>query len=304
MTRRIAFIFNAHAGGGSGRAWLETNRQTVETVAAGGPITVVENGTQIQAAVDQALTRECDAVVAGGGDGTLNAVASKLVGLSTALGVLPLGTLNHFAKDASLPMDPSAALQSIATCHTAQLDVGEVNGLFFLNNSSIGLYVDVVRDRERQQTRLGRGKWPAFAWAMVGALRRYPFLTVALTMDGRAVSHRTPFVFVGNNAYRTEGLQIGQRDGLRGGALSVYVADRAGRWRLLALGLRALVGQLRQARDFKAFRAAELRIDTEHQHLRVAIDGELRRLDAPLHYRIRPGALRVIVPGSQPEDAT
>ena len=304
MTRRIAFIINAKAGGGSGRAWLEANRQAVEIIAAGGPITVVENGAQIQAAVDQALTRQCDAVVAGGGDGTLNAVASKLVGLPTGFGVLPLGTLNHFARDASLPMDPSAALRSIAIGHTTQIDVGEVNGLFFLNNTSIGLYVDVVRDRERQQTRLGRGKWPAFAWAIVGALRRHPFLTVALTMDGHALSHRTPFVFVGNNAYRTEGLQIGQRADLRGGALSVYVADGAGRWRLLALGLRALVGQLRQALDFKAFRALELRIDTGRQHLRVAIDGELRRLDAPLHYRIRPGALRVIVPESQPEDAT
>ena len=243
-------------------------------------------------------------MVAGGGDGTLNAVASRLVGLPIAFGVLPLGTLNHFAKDAGIPTDPSAALRSIATGYTTQLDVGEVNGLFFLNNSSIGLYVDVVRDRERQQTRLGRGKWPAFAWAMVGALRRYPFLTVALTMDGHALSHRTPFVFVGNNAYRTEGLLIGQRDGLRGGALSVYVADHAGRWRLLALGLRALVGQLRQARDFKDFRAAELRIDTGHQHLRVAIDGELRRLDAPLHYRILPRALRVIVPESLREDTT
>ena len=304
MTRAIAFIFNAHAGGGSGRVWLETNRQAVEAIAAGGPITIVESGARIQAAVDLALARRCDAVVAGGGDGTLNAVASKLVGLPTAFGVLPLGTLNHFAKDAGLALDPLAALRSIAAGHTKQLDVGEVNGLFFLNNSSIGLYVDVVRDRECQQTRLGRGKWPAFAWAILGALRRYPFLTVALIMDGHALSHRTPFVFVGNNAYRTEGLQIGQRDGLRGGALSVYVVDRAGRWRLLALGLRALVGQLRQARDFKAFRTAELRIDTGHRRLRVAMDGEVRQLDAPLQYRIHPGALRVIVPESQPEDAT
>ena len=304
MKGMIAFIFNLHAGGGLGRAWLETHRPAVEAIAAGGPITVIENGAQIQAAVEQALALQCDAVVAGGGDGTLNAVASKLVGLPTAFGVLPLGTLNHFAKDAGLPMDPSAALHSIAAGQTTQLDVGEVNGLFFLNNSSIGLYVDMVRDRERQQTRLGRGKWLAFVWATVGALRRWPFLTVTLTMDGHALSHRTPFVFVGNNAYRTEGLQIGQRDGLRGGTLSVYVADRAGRWRLVAVGLRALVGQLRQARDFKDFRATELRVDTGHDHLRVANDGELRRLDAPLHYRIHPGALRVIVPASQAEDAT
>ena len=302
MTRTIAFIFNVHAGGGAGREWLETNRQAVETLAAGGHVTVVESGAQIQAAVDQALAQQCDAIVAGGGDGTLNAVAAKLVGLPIAFGVLPLGTLNHFAKDAGIPIDPSEALSSIATGYTTQLDVGEVNGHFFLNNSSIGLYVDLVRDRERQQTRLGRGKWPAFAWAMVGTLRRYPFLTVALTIDGHAVLHRTPFVFVGNNAYRTEGLQIGQRDGLRGGALSAYVADHAGRWRLLALGLRALLGRLREARDFRAFGATALRVDTRHRQLRVAIDGELRRLDAPLLYRVHAGALRVIVPVQPLED--
>lgn len=302
MARRIAFIFNAHAGDGSGGAWLATHRREVETIAAGGAITVVQYGSEISAAVDQALTLQCDVVVAGGGDGTLNAVASKLVGLKTAFGVLPLGTLNHFARDAGIPMDPTAALDSIALGQTRQIDVGEVNGVIFLNNSGIGLYVDVVRDRESQETRLGRGKWLAFAWAMVGAIRRYPFLTVSLTMDGRAVSHRTPFVFVGNNAYQTEGLQIGQRDGLCGGKLSVYVADRAGRWRLMAIGLRALAGTLRQARDFKSFCVTELRIGTEHHHLRIAIDGELRRLDAPLHYRIRPGALRVIVPRSQAGD--
>ena len=296
MKRPTAFIFNGHAGGGFDRAWLEANRPAIEAIAAGGPISVAENGEQIQAAVEQALAMQCAAVVAGGGDGTLNAVASKLVGRPIAFGVLPLGTLNHFAKDLGIPLDPSAALRSIGAAHTVDVDVGEVNGHFFLNNSSIGLYVDLVRDRERQQLRLGRGKWPAFFWAFLGALRRYPFLSVALTLNGHAFVHRTPLVFVGNNAYRTEGLQIGQRDGLQGGVLSVYVTDRAGRARLFALGLRALLGRLRQAGDFRAFFAPELRIDTAHRRLRVSTDGELRRLETPLHYRIHPRALRVIVP--------
>ena len=218
---------------------------------------------------------------------------------SHLLGLLESSAI-HFARDAGVPTDPLAALRSIAAGDTRQVDVGEVNGHFFLNNSSIELYVDLVRDRERQQTRLGRGKWPAFAWALVSALRRYPFLTVVLTVDGHTFSHRTPFVFVGNNAYLTEGLQIGQRDGLRGGELSLYVADRAGRWRLLGLGLRALAGRLRQVQDFRALSATQLRIDTGHRRLRVAIDGELRRLEAPLQYRIHPGALRLIVPSSPP----
>lgn len=301
MKRTIAFIINVHAGGSSGREWLETNRQAVEALAVGGPISLVETGAQIQAAVDQALAQKCNAVVAGGGDGTLNAVAAKLAGLPIAFGVLPLGT-NHFARDAGIPADPLDALSAIAAGHTAQLDLGEVNGHFFLNNSSIGLYVDLVRDRERQQTRLGRGKWPAFVWALVGTLRRYPFMTVALTIGGRAVTHRTPFVFVGNNAYLTEGLQIGRRAGLRGGELSAYVADRAGRWRLLALGLRALLGRLREARDFRAFSTTALRVDTGHRQLPVAIDGELRRINAPLLYRSHPGALRVILPAPPAKD--
>ena len=296
MTQPTAFIFNGHAGHGFDSAWLDANRQAIEAIAAGGPISVVENGDQLRAAVDQALALQCATVVAGGGDGTLNAVASRLVDRPVAFGVLPLGTLNHFAKDLGIPLDPVAALRSIAAAHTIEVDVGEVNGHVFLNNSSIGLYVDMVRDREHQQTRLGRGKWPAFAWAFVGALRRYAFMKVSLTVGGQALVHRTPFVFIGNNVYLTEGLQIGQRDGLQAAVLSVYVTDRAGRWRLLGLGLRALAGRLRQARDFRAFVATDLRIDTAHRRLRVATDGEIRQLDTPLHYRIRPRALRVIVP--------
>lgn len=301
MTQRTAFIFNGHAGGGFDPAWLDANRAEIERIAAGGPISVVEDGAQIDAAVEKALALACRSIVAGGGDGTLNAVASKLVGRKVAFGVLPMGTLNHFAKDLGIPLDPSAALLCIAAGHEIAVDVGEVNGHFFLNNSSIGLYVDVVRDRERQQPRLGRGKWPAFAWAVVGALRRYPFLTVELTLDGLARVHRTPLVFVGNNVYRTEGLQIGQRQGLQGGVLSVYVTDRAGRWRLLALGLRAVIGRLREAKDFRAFVATDLRIATAHRSLRVATDGEIRRIDTPLRYRSHPGALRVIVPAGPHE---
>ena len=301
MTRPTAFIINGRAGPGFDAGWLDANRHAIEAIAAGGPISVVESGDQLHAAVDHALAMRCAAVVAGGGDGTLNAVASRLIHGPVAFGVLPLGTLNHFAKDLGVPLDPSAALRSIAAGHTTTVDVGEVNGRYFLNNSSIGLYVDMVRDRERQQTRLGRGKWLAFAWAMVGALRRYPFMSVTLTVDGQAFVHRTPLVFVGNNAYLTEGFQIGQRDGLRAGVLSVYVTDRAGRWRLLGLGLRALFGRLRQAGDFRVLLATDLRIDTGHRRLRVATDGELRRLDTPLNYRIHPLALRVIVPAPEPE---
>lgn len=296
---RTAFIFNNHAGRGFNAEWLETNRAAIEAVAQKGPVTTVNDGDQIREAVKAALAQGCEAVVAGGGDGTLNAVASCLVGKPVVFGVMPLGTLNHFAKDLGVPLEPLEALQCIAGGATVQVDVAEVNGHYFLNNSSIGLYVDVVRDREQQQMRLGRGKWAAFAWALLRALRRYPFMTVRLKVDGRDHTHRTPFLFVGNNVYTTEGLQIGQRAGLSDGLLSIYVVDRASRWRLMVLGLRGLAGKLRQERDFRQMTASDLVVETSRRSLHVATDGETRRLHSPLHYKIHPGALRVFVPAAR-----
>ncbi len=199
MSEPIAFILNRHAGSSADGGWLKTHRTAVEAVAAGGPITEAADGDEIRAAVEAALQQGCKTIVAGGGDGTLNAVASLLIGKPVTFGVLPLGTLNHFAKDLGVPIDPLQALQGLPSAAAIEVDMAEVNGHYFLNNSSIGLYVNIVHSRERQQTRLGRGKWPAFAWAMAAALRRFPFLTVALSTDGKPVEHRTPLVFVGNN---------------------------------------------------------------------------------------------------------
>src|SRR5205823_6222409 len=98
---------------------------------------------------------------AAGGDGTINAVAAQTRKTAKPLGILPLGTLNHFSKDLRIPRNVPDAVDVIAEKHVAEVDIGEVNGRVFLNNSSIGLYPRMVRIREHQQQRLGRGKWSA-----------------------------------------------------------------------------------------------------------------------------------------------
>ncbi len=235
-------------------------------------------------------------VVAGGGDGTINAVASVLAGTDTALGVLPMGTLNHFAKDLGIPQVLDEAIANIAAGTRIRVDVGAVNDRIFLNNSSLGLYPDIVRHREKQQHRLGRGKWPAAAWATIAALRRYPFLNVKLIVDGAPHQRSTPFVFIGNNEYSMQGLAIGERERLDGGKLSLYVAQRPGRLGLLRFAFRALCGRLSEDRDFDVMLSEKLDIATRHRHLRVATDGEVTVMTTPLHYRIMPAVLTVIVP--------
>jgi YegS/Rv2252/BmrU family lipid kinase len=290
----VKVIINAHSGFSDQE---ESRRLLTEIFEAGdihSEVSFAGSGAEIAQLAKQAAQDKWTVIVAGGGDGTINTVASQVIGTDKILGVLPLGTLNHFARDLKIPTDLELAAQSIVAGQVIKVDVGEVNGRIFLNNSSLGLYPTIVREREKKQ-KLGAGKWPAFVWAAVTALRRYPFLDVRLSMDGKEFRRRTPFVFVGNNEYLMERLNIGVRECLNKGQLSLYMAHRTGRWGLLRLALRALLGRLRDDKDFLALCTNEVRIQTGHKRLRVAFDGEVEVMETPFHYRVIPGALRVIV---------
>ena len=254
------------------------------------------DGGELGALAKRVVAKGTELVVAAGGDGTISTVAAALAGTASALGVIPLGTLNHFARDLGISLDVAEAVVTTLEGRERRIDAGEVNGRLFLNNSSIGLYPAMVHRRTQQQRRLGRGKWPAMLWAAHTVLRRHPFMDLTLEIDGVIHRRRTPFVFVGNNVYEMEGFDIGKRARLDAGVLSVYVTQRAGRRRLLGLALRALAGRLKQARDFEAATAARLRIESRHTRLLVSTDGEVASFDLPLEYRIRPGALRVMAP--------
>lgn len=296
--RSVKVIINAHSGFGEKK---EICRQLTEIFAASGvdsEVLLATSGAEVSAMAKNSVDEKWSVVMAGGGDGTINTVASYLIGTEKILGILPLGTLNHFAKDLRIPLDLEGAAQTVISGHPMLVDVAEVDGRIFLNNSSLGLYPTIVREREKNQ-RLGSGKWPAFLWAAVSALRRYPFLHVRLVAGGKKFDLRTPFVFVGNNEYIMERLNIGGRARLDQGLLSLYVTNRTGRWGLLRLALRALLGRLREEKDFLALLTDEVKIETKHRHLRVAFDGEVDLMATPLHYRSRPGPLRVMVRGSE-----
>jgi YegS/Rv2252/BmrU family lipid kinase len=294
QTVEVEIILNAAAGAGVKEA---ARARLAELFAAAGMsarILLAQNGAETAAAAQRVAEGAARVVVAGGGDGTVSAVAAALVGTDKTLGVLPLGTLNHFAKDLRLPLDLDAAAAVVISGHTARVDVGEVNGRVFINNSSLGLYPSIVRQRERQE-RQGYNKWLAFVWATIVVFKRFPFLRVRLSADGRALDRRTPFVFIGNNEYEMDTFNVGGRACLNAGLLSLHVTHKAGRLRLIALALRALFGRLRAAKDFDSRCVHEVWIETRHKRLSVAADGEVTIMRTPLHYRVRPGALHVLV---------
>ena len=259
-------------------------------------VLISSDGADLNSLADQARAAG-GLVVGGGGDGTIAAVAAALVGTDTTLGVLPMGTLNHFAKDLGIPLELEKAVQTLFTGKVARVDVGEVNGRIFLNNSSIGFYPSIVQEREREQ-RQGRSKWVAFVQAAALIVQQSRTLHVELDEDhSRRQSYDTPFVFIGNNRYAVAGLEIGTRAILDGGKLWVCAAPYAGRLTLIALALEALLGFVRDA-DLAAFETEQTDVHMHRDHVQVATDGEVNVMRTPLHYRSRPGALRVVVPAA------
>jgi len=243
----------------------------------------------------QVMISHFDAVVAAGGDGTISAVAAALVGTSTPLGILPLGTLNHFAKDLKIPFNVQEAARTIAEGKIHEIDVGEVNGHIFVNNSSIGLYPKAVRERNQQIVRLGRGKWPAMLDASLRVFLRFPLMTIRLETSDGSLTRTTPFLFVGNNEYEMKPLRIGDRQSLKRGELCAYLLKHTGRLAFLRILLMAILG-MKHERDFTFILSREVQVQMRRRHIMVSADGQVMTLKTPLHYRIRPKALRVFAP--------
>jgi diacylglycerol kinase family enzyme len=292
---RACVLLNARAGTAErvGLAPDSLKRRFADAGAA------VEIETVSSEALSDRARRAAEAglpmVVAAGGDGTIGAVAAALAGTRTALGILPLGTRNHFARDLHIPGDLGQAVQVIAAGHTRAVDVGEVNGCVFVNNASIGLYPEIVEGREVDR-RDGWTKDLATLRAGWRALRRFRVLRVRLSAQGSWDLHTTPFVVVGNNEYTMSLLALGTRACLDGGTLSVYTANVHRPLAFLRTLLFVVAGRLDQARDFEQRCVPEAWLASRWRRLRVALDGEIVSLAPPLHFRVRPAALRVVVP--------
>ena len=291
----IEIILNASAGkeGGADTAGELTKLFDAHGIEA--QINEAGSGSEIIDLAKRAAESDAETIVAGGGDGTISAVAAAILGTGKTLGVLPRGTFNHFGKDLNIPADLAQAVDVIAAGHTIDVDAAEVNERIFINNSSLGLYPDMVRGRELRQ-RLGYGKWHSLARSALTVFRRYPLLAVRLKADGKEIVTHTPFIFIGNNEYEIESFSIGGRERLDAGRLSVYMTRGSGRLALLRIAIKTIFGGLRQEKDFYRVMADEVIIETRKSNIRVALDGEVVMMSPPLQYTIRPGALRVIVP--------
>jgi diacylglycerol kinase family enzyme len=239
-------------------------------------------GSGLPKAAKAAASAGAELVVAGGGDGTISCVAGALAGTKTKLGVLPLGTLNHFARDLGIPAKLEDAAKLLATGKARAVDVADVNGRVFVNNSAIGLYPLMVLDREAQQAHLGRSKRWAMAIAAARTLFRFSHRRLTLTVNDRTAVVDTPLLFVGNNAYKMDLPGAGTREALDRGELFVVVLRRKSRLGFCLASVRALFGRSRADDVVRIDGVETLKVGSSRHHLAVSLDGESVHLKPPL----------------------
>ena len=293
---RVPVLINR--GGGAASADPDVGKTVESALREAGIDAEVEllDGGECSVRCGAIAERKEPLVIVGGGDGTISAAASALAGTDTMLGVLPLGTLNHFARDLGIPNDLAEAARLIASRKDRRVDVAEMNDRIFINNSAIGLYPLMVLDRDTQQKRLGRSKKLAMIVASVRTLARFNHQRLTLTVNDEKERVDTPLLFVGNNDYRIDLGAAGQRESVEDGELSVMVMRKKTRRGFIASTIRALLNRARDDDMQRIDGVTRLRVSSRRSVIAVSLDGEVVGASPPLDYKIRKGALRVIAP--------
>lgn len=248
--------------------------------------------------VERAVRNGAEAVVVAGGDGTIRTAAKLLAGTDKPLGILPLGTRNRLSRALGIPGDPAEAIRCLAAGSVRHADIGEVNGHAFVFTSMYGFLNSFGRHREEHRGRPLALEFPAAAWAVLKEMMRGPAREVSIEAGETFHSCPCRVFIVSNNPFLPGGFGGQPRlASLDSGRLGFYLSCHQGRAALLRLLGELLAGRWDRDPDIlrKAVPGLTVRVAGEGP-VEIMNDGEFLRLRSPLEYRIRPRALRIIVP--------
>jgi diacylglycerol kinase family enzyme len=296
---------------GSGHEETALQRLTIESAlsAAGRPfhLTVVEDPAQLAATAREILSAaqaSGGTIVAAGGDGTINTVAAIAVGSGCPFGVLPQGTFNYFGRTHGIPEALGEAVEALLSATVQPVQVGVVNERIFLVNASIGLYPQIIEEREADKKQFGRSRLVALLSMIKTALGAPQYLHIRLALDGREHKMRTPMLLVGNNS-----LQIGQlglaplSEALEDGKLAAIAPRSVGKLGMLGLLVRGALGRLGDAANlhswcFEQMTVKQVTLYGKRRRIKVALDGEVTHLDTPLRFSVITDRLLLLKPAA------
>nr|WP_315239748.1 diacylglycerol kinase family protein [uncultured Albidiferax sp.] len=298
----LIFIINA----ASGRSHADAKRAVIEQAlqAAGrtGELRFTRPADLPRVACEAAATALAthSAVVAVGGDGTINAVAQAAHAAGCAMGVVPLGTFNYFARTHGISTEPAQAAQMLMQAVPTPVQVGTVNGHVFLVNASLGLYPVLLEDRETYKARFGRSRWVALGAACMTLLRFHRQLRLQIDQGGVVRNVRTPTLFVGNNRLQLEQVGVNLSDHparpLDDGQIAAVMLKPMGTLAMVGLMVRGAMGTLGEADSVDSFAFSRMVVQPRRRKIKVAFDGEITRMRTPLEFRVAAQPLYLLKP--------
>ena len=299
----LVFIVNAAAGSES----AEAKRSAIETAlkSAGRRGEVVFAPAAGLAGAARAAAAKAKAarsgVVAVGGDGTINAVAQAAHAEGCPMGVVPQGTFNYFARTHGLPAEPGAAVLALLDGTPQPVQVGSVNGTVFLVNASLGLYPALLQDREAWKARFGRSRWVAAGAGLATLMREHRQLRLRIEQGGAVRNVKTPTLFVGNNRLQLEQVGLAQVGCVEAGSIAAVMLKPIGSPAMLWLMLRGAFGKLGDADDVESFAFQRMVVTPSRgdpgRRIKVAFDGEVTWMRAPLQFEVAARPLWLLKPG-------
>jgi diacylglycerol kinase family enzyme len=285
----FGLLVNANGGSANGDR-IAAARTALDEAAAGHRLYEFE-GDPTQTA-RRALGDGCTTLVACGGDGSVSAVAAVVVEAGITLGVVPMGTLNHFAKDLGIPDDPTDAVGVLVAGHRRQVDVGMAGDVLFVNNASVGSYARLVAHRERLQEQMSKPRATLSAMRQVFPHRPTP---IDLDVDGERISILATLVFFGNNEYVVQDGRF-TRASLDDGLISVYALHAERKRDLLRIAFRIARDRIGREHDLVHRTGSRITLTTPGATTLFAHDGEVDPIGTPLQIASKPGALTVLAP--------
>jgi diacylglycerol kinase family enzyme len=307
----LVVVLNVRSGRGDGQETgallgrlldASGRRHELITVGPGADLAGIARRAAQQALADDGI------LVAAGGDGTVNAVAQAAHDTGCPLGVLPQGTFNYFGRTHGIPTDTEAATQALLGAQVRPVQVGLVNDRVFLVNASLGLYPDLLEDRERFKSRFGRNRLVAAAAAFATLLREHRGLRLSIELAGQAREVRASTLFVGNNRLQLDRVGIESRQGIDNGRIAAVMLKPVGTVAMLGLLLRGALGTLGEAEHIESFEFQQMKVRPwlpyGTRRVKVAADGEIMWLRSPLDLRVSPRPLLLMVPEAVPAAAS
>jgi diacylglycerol kinase family enzyme len=302
----LQFVINAAAGSSHANAKRDVIEAALKAAGRRGDLHFSRPADLAQVA-HQAATQaiaKCAAVVAVGGDGTLNTVAQAAHAAGCAMGVVPQGTFNYFARTHGIPADPAEATRLLLGWRPSPVQVAAINDRVFLVNASLGLYPDLLEDREAYKARFGRSRWVAFVAACATLLRAQRRLRLHIEMGGTVREVQTLTLFVGNNRLQLQQFGAEPEDTLAGtpgdGCMAALMLRPIGTLSMIRLMLHGAMGTLGEAQSVERFEFDHLvatpTLAPGRRGVKVAFDGEVRRMRAPLDFRVLARPLYLLMP--------